>query len=212
MDLSAIRTINPQHPQPELILEAADVIQRGGMAVFPTRCLYGLGADAFNLQAVNRVFDLKQRSAQHPILVLIDDHMVLERLAKRIPVIARELMEQFWPGRITIVFEAKDTVPDNLTAGSGKIGVRMPGHAVALDLAKAVQGPITGTSANISGEAGCAQIEHLDAQFARQVDLILDAGALQGGLGSTIVDVTDERLQIIREGEISTEEIQSVLE
>ena len=135
----------------------------------------------------------------------------MERLVKRISGVARELMAQFWPGRITLVFEAKKTVPDNLTAGSGKIGVRMPGHAVALELARRVQGPLTGTSANISGDVGCSRIEHLDSRLARQVDIILDAGRLKGGLGSTVVDVTDERLRIIREGEISAEEIQAVL-
>ncbi len=212
MYLPTIRRIHPQQPRPELILEAAEVIKNGGVVAFPTRCLYGLGADALNVEAVSRVFALKQRSDQQPILVLIDHLSQLEPLVKHIPAVASDLMAHFWPGRMTLVFEARDSVPDNLTARSGKIGVRLPGHAVALTLTKAVEGPITATSANISGRPGCRRTADLDPQMARRLDLILDAGPLKGGIGSTIVDVTDERLQIIREGEISTEEIQSVLE
>lgn len=198
-------------PQVDIFSDAAAIIRKGGVVAFPTRSLYGLGADAFNPDAVDRVFDIKQRRAENPILVLIEDRLQLEHLVKRIPDVASRLMVKFWPGRITIVFEARDTVPLKLTAQSGKIGVRMPGHAVAQALVKAVQGPITGTSANLSGDAGCSQIEHLNTQLTWQVDLILDAGPLKGGIGSTIVDVTGDRLQIIREGEISAEEIQSVV-
>ena len=207
-----IRRIHPENPQPEFVMEAAEIIKTGGVIVFPTRCLYGLGADAFNRQAVSRVFAIKQRSRKNPILVLIDRREQLEPLVKRIPAVATKLMEHFWPGRITLVFEARDSVPDKLTAQTGKIGVRMPGHAVALALVKAVQGPITGTSANLSGRPGCHRIADLDLQIAGRLDLILDAGRLKGGIGSTVVDVTGERLQIMREGEISAAEIQLVLE
>jgi L-threonylcarbamoyladenylate synthase len=212
MNAPLIRRIHPENPQPEFILQAAEVVKSGGVVVFPTRCLYGLGADALDGQAIQRVFAIKQRSEQNPILVLIDHPGQLEQLVKRIPDAAARLMERFWPGRITLVLEASDKLPGNLTAHTGKIGVRMPGHAVALALVRAVPGPITGTSANLSGRPGCHRIDDLDAQIAGQTDLILDAGRLKGGIGSTVVDVTDERLQVIREGEISAEEIQLVLE
>jgi len=174
---------------------------------FPTRCLYGLGADAFNPDAVDRIFDIKQRCAKSPILVLIEDRLQLAYLVKRVPDVASKLMARFWPGRITIVFEAKDTVPLNLTARSGKIGVRIPGHHAAQTLVKAVGGPITGTSANLSGSPGCHRIEDLESQIAGQLDLILDAGNLAGGKGSTIVDVSAGKPKILREGAISTQEI-----
>jgi L-threonylcarbamoyladenylate synthase len=192
MNAPIVRRIHPENPQPEIILQAAEIVKNGGVVVFPTRCLYGLGADAWHRQAVDRIFAIKQRSEQNPILVLIDHPGQLAQLAKRIPDAAARLMERFWPGRITLVLEARDTVPANLTAHTGKIGVRMPGHAVALALVKAVPGPITGTSANLSGRPGCHRIDDLDAQIAGQPDLILDAGRLKGGIGSTVVDVTDE--------------------
>lgn len=212
MSAPLIRRIHPENPQPEFILQAAEIVKSGSVVVFPTRCLYGLGADALNRQAVNQVFTIKQRSEQNPILVLIDHPAQMEKLVKRIPDAAARLMERFWPGRITLVLEARDKLPGNLTAHTGKIGVRMPGHAVALALVRAVQGPITGTSANLSGRPGCHRIDNLDTKIVGQTELILDAGRLKGGIGSTVVDVTAERLQIIREGEISAKEIQSVLE
>ena len=207
MRLSTIRSIESQQPQPDLIREAADVIQRGGVVGFPTRCLYGLGADALNPDAVNRIFELKQRPASNPILVLIDHTSQLQPLVKRIPALASELIDHYWPGKITLVFEAADLLPVNLTAGSGKIGIRMPGHAVAQALVNAVKGPITGTSANLSGSPGCFRVSDLEPQVARGLDLILDAGDLKGGAGSTVVDVSENEMQILREGEISAQEL-----
>jgi L-threonylcarbamoyladenylate synthase len=209
MPLKTIRSIHPREPQSELIKAAADVIQRGGVVAFPTRCLYGLGADALNPQAVQRVFDLKQRPVQNPILVLIDELSQLEQLVKRIPAVAGELMDHFWPGKITLVFEANDKLPGNLTAGTGKIGIRMPGHAVARSLVEAAQGPLTGTSANLSGNPGCFRIDELEPQLASGLDLILDAGPLEGGAGSTVVDVSADAVKILRQGEISAQALLS---
>jgi L-threonylcarbamoyladenylate synthase len=206
-----VRRIDPENPQPEIILQAAEIVKSGGVVVFPTRCLYGLGADALHRRAVHRVFAIKRRSEQNPILVLIDHPGQLAPLAERIPDAAERLIQGFWPGRITLVLEARDTVPDHLTAHTGKIGVRMPGHAVALALVKAVSGPITGTSANLSGRPGCHRIEDLDAQIAGQSDLILDAGDLKGGIGSTVVDVTEGKPRILREGEVTSNEILALL-
>ncbi|MCK7504913.1 MAG: Sua5/YciO/YrdC/YwlC family protein [Desulfobacterales bacterium] len=112
-------------------------------------------------------------------------------------------MQRFWPGRLTLVLDARPGLPARLTAGTGKIGIRLAAHPVARALAEAVAQPITGTSANLSGGSGCRQIAELDPRIARQVDLILDGGALKGGVGSTVVDVTGETPVVIREGEVS---------
>ena len=205
MNAPIIHQIHPENPQPDIIQAAAEVIRSGGIVAFPTRCLYGLAADALSMKAVNRIFTVKQRSEKNPILVLVDDLAQLEQLVKRIPPIASDLIDHFWPGKITLVFEAGDNLPVNLTAGSGKIGIRMPGHAVARALVKAVQGPITGTSANLSGKPGCFRIDDLQPQLARGLDFILDAGILKGGAGSTVVDVSADAVQILREGEISAQ-------
>ena len=207
-----IRKVNGANPNTGIITEAADIIRHGGVVVFPTRSLYGLGADAFNAKAVNRLFHIKKRSTSKPILVLIEDKDELDRLAATIPPVATAIMERFWPGRVSIVFQAKEGLSADLTAGTKKIGIRLPGHNIASALVKASGGPITGTSANISGNAGCFQINDLDEEIADQVDLILDAGPLRGGAGSTVVDVTEETPLILREGELPKKDIRNVID
>ena len=206
-----IKKINPKVPEPETIAEAAAVIKRGGVIVFPTRCLYGLGADAMNPDAVERIIEIKQRPQDNPILVLIDSKNQLEMLVEKIPPAADALMEAFWPGRVTLVFDARNTLAGSLTAQSGKIGVRLPGHPVTAALVKQVKGPVTGTSANLSGRPGCYRLPDLDPQIGGQVDLVLDAGTLQGGAGSTVVDVTEEPPRILREGEVTAGQILELL-
>jgi L-threonylcarbamoyladenylate synthase len=209
---SNIRKINSQNPEREIIAEAAAIIKRGGVVVFPTHCLYGLGADALDPDAIAKIIRIKQRPADNPILVLIHSRRQLDSLAANISPAAVAIMEAFWPGRVTLVFEARDTLSNRLTAHTGKIGVRLTGHPVAAALVKRVGSPVTGTSANLSGRPGCHQIHSLDAPIAEQVDLILDAGMLQGGVGSTIVDVTADRPRILREGQVTGEEIRRTLD
>jgi L-threonylcarbamoyladenylate synthase len=207
MALPLIYKINPENPEAEIIREAARVLKKGGVIAFPTRCLYGLGADAFNPEAVDRIFKIKQRSAEKPILILIDDPKRMERLVTHVSDTAKAIMERFWPGRVTLVFDAGDGVPEYLTAGTGKIGIRLAGHPVAAALAGEIQRPLTGTSANLSGRPGCHRIEDLPPGVAEQLDLILDAGPLKGGRGSTVVDVTGIAPRVLREGVISAKEV-----
>ena len=207
-----VRRIDPANPETDIIAEAAGIIKKGGVVVFPTRSLYGLGADAFNAKAVNRIFQIKQRPANKPILVLIKDKDELDRLAALIPPAATAIMKRFWPGRVSIVFQAKEGLSANLTAGTKKIGIRLPGHNIAYTLVKAADGPITGTSANLSGNSGCFQVNDLDEKIVDSVDLILDAGPLKGGAGSTIVDVTNETPLILRRGELSQKDILNVID
>ena len=181
------------------------------MVAFPTRCLYGLGADAFDGGAVDRVLRIKMRPADNPILVLIDSQQRLKDLASRIPPVAEDLMQRFWPGRLTLVFEAQANLPYQLTAGSTKIGVRLPGHAVALALVKQIGNAITGTSANVSGYPGCHRVLDFDPRVAGQVDMILDGGPLESGVGSTVIDITEDPPRILREGQVSADQIHRAL-
>jgi len=199
--------IDPLNPEPELIQRASSVIRSGGTVIFPTRGLYGLAADAFNEEAVGRIFEIKGRRSEKPLLVLAESYLMLSCLVRNIPPAAKKIMESFWPGGITIVFEANENLPANLTAGSGKIGVRKPGHPVASALVRAVGGPVTGTSANFSGNRGCCMISEIDPGITESVDLIIDAGDLEGGVGSTVIDATEEPPVLIREGVISINEI-----
>ncbi len=197
-----ILKITPGRASVDAIDAAASIIADGGVVVFPTRGLYGLGGDAFNETAIDRIFNIKGRSTQKPVLVLIHEIGHLERLVKNITPLAQRVMSQFWPGRVTLVFYALDAVPPMLTAGTGKIGVRMTGHPVASALVRAVGGPITGTSANPAGMPGCMCLQDMDPAIIRAADLVLDAGWLKGGIGSTVVDVTGRLPVVLREGAV----------
>ncbi len=208
---SNIKTIDPSLPQARIIQEAATIIREGGVVTFPTWCLYGLAADAFNKSAVDSIFTIKKRPFRKPLLLLIKNKTILKDLVQEIPSDAERLIEAFWPGRITIIFNAKNMIPNNLTAGTGKIGIRIPENPVAAALVKEVDGPITGTSANISGQPGCSQFKNLSPDIIKKSGIILDAGNLKGGTGSTVIDVTEHPPRIIREGEVTAAEINMIL-
>ena len=198
-----IRPIDTAHPDADLIDASIQLLANGGVIAFPTGCLYGLGADALNAGAVERVFTIKRRPPGKPLLVLVPDRKGVFELAAEVPAAAKRLMDRFWPGRVTIVFKALSVLPANLTAGSSKIGIRLPGHPVAKALVAAFGHPITGTSANPSGHKGCHRIAELDPQLIEQLDLVLDAGPLKEGIGSTVVDITGAEPIVIREGGVS---------
>jgi L-threonylcarbamoyladenylate synthase len=132
-------------------------------------------------------------------------------LVRTVPPAGTRIIERFWPGKITIVFPAAESLPLGLTAGSGKIGIRLPGHPVARALVEAFAGPLTGTSANLSGRSGCRRIGQLPPELLQRIDLVLDAGPLKGGVGSTVVDVTGEVPVILREGEVTRAEIERIM-
>ncbi len=205
--MEKIITIHPATPDPRLIKKAGDLIQDNGLVVFPTQGLYGLAANALSPQAVEKVFVAKQRPRSNPLLILIHELQQLNVLTTHIPEQAKRLIRHFWPGALTLVFQANKILPRQLLGNTDKIGIRMPAHPVALALAKAANVPITGTSANISGTPPCPDIKHLSQELIPKADMILDAGPLAGGPGSTVVDVTCTPPKIIRQGWIPVQEI-----
>jgi L-threonylcarbamoyladenylate synthase len=208
--MTRIVAIDPVHPRAELIAEAVGVLRSGGLVIYPTRCLYGLGGDATNAAAAAKVFEAKGRPENQPVSVICNTAAMIEGIVKAVPPLAKTLMDHFWPGSVTIVMPANDTLPAPLTAGTGKIGIRRPAHAVAEALAAALGRPITATSANRSGADGCHRVEDLAPEVLAHVDLVLDAGVLDGGIGSTVVDACGEEPLIIREGLVAAEEIAAV--
>jgi len=206
-----IRKIDPNEPDHSIIQEGAEIIRNGGVVVFPTTGLYGLGADAHHTDAVERVFSAKQRPADNPILILVPDMKSLNDLVEEIPSPTEKIMDRFWPGSVTLVFLARPQVSTMLTAGTGKIGIRLPAHPAALRLVSTFGEPITGTSANRSGEPGIWDVNDLPVEITDAVDLVLDAGPLKGGPGSTVVDVTTDPPTILREGALATVRITELL-
>ena len=205
--ITNIVSVDPHDPEPEAISRAAKAIAAGGVVIFPTRGLYGLGADAFNRDAVRRIFQIKGRPSNKPLLVLISDPVDLHRLVASTGPATRHLMQHFWPGGVTFVMPAREELAAELTGGSQKIGVRQTAHPVAGALVQAVGSPLTGTSANISGTGGCARVSDIDPTVVEAVDLVLDCGALAGGPGSTVVDVSAATPLILRLGAVGSREI-----
>jgi len=194
------------------IQKAARIIRSGGLVVYPTRGLYGLGADALDPRAVRKVFDAKGRPPTKPLSALIGSLEMLSALTDAVSPMARRLMERFWPGRVTFVLPARRGLPTGMCSDQGAIGVRWVAHPVALALVSAVGGPITGTSANLSGQPGCATVLDIAPEMIHKVDLVLDAGELAGGPGSTVVDVTGPVPRILRQGALAAEKILAALE
>jgi L-threonylcarbamoyladenylate synthase len=203
--------VDSERPARVSIVQSARAILSGGLVVFPTRCLYGLAADALNEEAVQKVFRAKGRSPENPVLILVRHQDDLKELVTVVPETAAKLMARIWPGGLTLVFPAAETVPAVLTAGTGKIGIRLPSHPVARALVAAVGRPITGTSANVSGRPGCADIELLAERIATSAAVIIDSGALAGGAGSTVVDVTRGEPVILRSGAVPDAVIREAL-
>ena len=194
----------------DAIERAVEILRDGGLVVYPTRCLYGLGADAANPAAVEKVFAAKGRSLKQPISVICQDEGCLRNIVRSIPPQAEPIMKRYWPGSVTLVFEANSVLPAVLTAGLGRIGVRLPANPVAAALVAGFGRPVTATSANLSGAAGCFRVEDLPPAVLERVDLVLDGGPLEGGLGSTVVDVTGPVPVILREGVVSAQALKRI--
>jgi len=184
---------------------AADVLLSGGVVAFPTESFYGLAVNAMDDKAIHRLFAIKKREMDHPVLILIPSIEVLEKYTEHIPATAHKIIKQFWPGGLTLIFRAGRKISPLLTAGTGKVGIRLSSHPLATSLARVVGVPITGTSANISGQDACRNAEEVYNSLGKEVNIILDGGETQGGKGSTILDVTVTPHGILREGMVSGE-------
>lgn len=187
----------------------ASVVQAGGVIALPTETYYGLGVNPFDGAAVARVQFIKGRPDGKPVLILIGDHTQLQDLVTDVSTAARVLMAAYWPGPLTLVFPANARIPQAVTAGTGTVGVRHTSCAALVAVLRQV-GPLTGTSANRSGESPAQTAAEVEQTFGDVVDVILDAGTTAGGLPSTVVTVCDG-VRIIREGPIDRESIQRTL-
>jgi L-threonylcarbamoyladenylate synthase len=194
-------------PDPQGIKKAAQIILQGGIIAFPTETFYGLAADALNEAALKKIFRVKKREEGKPLLILIAEKSWLKGLVQNVSPLAERLMDRFWPGPLTLVFNASPQLSPLLTADTGKIGVRLSPHPVTQALVQAVGRAITGTSANISGQPGTLTAREVFQSLGEGLDAVLDGGKTAGGPGSTILDVSAPSPQIIREGMISRNEL-----
>jgi L-threonylcarbamoyladenylate synthase len=193
------------------IAKASQIILQGGVVAFPTETFYGLGADILDLKALQKVFQIKGREEHKALLLLVADRTWLPGLVKKIPPVAEQLIETFWPGPLTLVFDSSPHLPSILTANTGKVGLRISSHPVAQALVRAVGRAVTATSANVTGQPSASLASEVFQTLGRQVDAILDGGKTVGGLGSTVLDVSGVLPKIIRQGAVSRKELASFL-
>ncbi len=199
--------LDPDRPE-KVFSRCREVIAAGGVLVYPTDTFYGLGVDPRNATAVKRLFDIKGRLQDQPILLLIADADGIRDWAAEVTPQAEALMQRYWPGPLTLVFKARSSVLRELTANTGTIGLRVPGNAFTRSLLHSLGCALTGTSANVSGRPSPRTAREA-AAMAGRVDLILDGGETAGDKPSTVVDVRTEVPRVIREGAIPSKAIRT---
>lgn len=186
---------------------ALRALKRGEVIVFPTETFYGLGADALNRDAVEGIVSIKGRNPDSPIAVIVADREMLDQVVIDVPALAKKLIDRFWPGPLTLILPAKPGLPGPLLNREGKIGVRISSHPIATRITRELGRPITATSANPTGKEPARAIQEARGYFADKIEVFLDGGMLTGRKGSTVVELIEGKLRIIREGEISAQEL-----
>ncbi len=210
MITEVLRT-DPASPDPAVIARAADLIRAGQLVAFPTETVYGLGANALDSAAVQRIFAAKGRPATNPVIVHVADPAQVVNVAAEWPATATRLAAKFWPGPLTLVVPKKPEVPDEVTASGPTVAVRCPNHPVARALIRAAGVPLAAPSANRSTELSPTRAEHVLKGLGGRIDLILDGGPCPGGLESTVVDVTGPTVRLLRPGLITVPILEEVV-
>ncbi len=191
------------------IEKAVAVLRRGGLVAFPTETVYGLGADAGNPAAVNKLYATKGRPADHPVIVHLADIAQLKRWTRDITPIARKLAERFWPGPLTMILRRAPGVSDAITGGQDTVGIRIPSHPLAHTLLDKFGGGIAAPSANRFGRVSATLAEHVRREFGDAVDFVFNDGACEVGIESTIVDATGSALVLLRPGHVTALDIEN---
>ena len=204
--------VNAIEPEPSLVSYVADRIRQGSVVGMPTDTFYGLAVDPYNLHAVERVYEIKERGRHKPLSLLIESVEQAEELANDLPDEFHLLAEKFWPGPLTIIVRAAPRLPLKVTANSGNIAVRMPSSPAALAVVRALKCPITATAANLAGAPECCTAAAVVEQMGDRVQLVLDGGETPRNVPTTIVNLTENgRWSLQREGAIPLAEIEDLL-
>ena len=203
--------LDPDSPDADLIRRAGEILREGGLVAFPTETVYGLGGDALNPAASEKIYAATGRPSDNPLIVHIADMEHLVPIVRELPEKAVQLAEVWWPGPLTMIFHKTDLVPDETSGGLPTVAVRMPNHPVALALIRAAGGYIAAPSANTSGRPSPTNAQHVAEDLSGKIDMILDSGPVRIGLESTIVDFTEDVPVLLRPGYINIEMLRKIL-
>lgn len=190
---------------------SAEIIKNGGIVVFPTETVYGIGTNGLDKEAVERLYKIKERPLNKPISLLVSDYEMIEKVVKDINELEYKIMKKFFPGPLTIILNKKDIVPDIVTSRGSTVGIRMPEEEITRKLIEYAGVPIAAPSANISGKASGIDLQEIVKEFGDKVDYYIDGGKSKIGIGSTIVKVENNTIKILREGSISKKEIEDLI-
>jgi len=203
--------VDKDYPSPEMIEKAANLLRQGGLVAFPTETVYGLGANGLSAEACKKIYEAKGRPSDNPLILHIADESGLADIVTTVSSVARKVIKDFWPGPITLVFPKADIVPKEITGGLETVAVRLPSHPVAKALILAAGLPIAAPSANTSGKPSPTRAAHVAEDLTGKINMILDGGATEVGLESTILDVTGKIPMILRPGAITKEMLERVI-
>lgn len=203
--------INKDKIEEKSIEEAANIIKNGGLVAFPTETVYGLGANGLDEGAVSKIFKAKGRPQDNPLILHVHSMEQIKDLVIEIPQIAITVMEEFWPGPLTILFKRSNRVPDIITAGLDTVALRMPKNDIALSLIRESNCPIAAPSANISGRPSPTSSSHVIQDLMGKVDMIIDGGMTGIGLESTVLDLSGDMPMILRPGGVTLEELRKII-
>lgn len=193
----------------QVLHTAVDILQHGGIIAYPTETFYGLGVKFDMEDSLKRLYEIKQRPKEKAMPLIIGNKGLLSIIAASVNNTAISLMDRFWPGPLTLIFHARENLSEFITAGTHTVAVRIPGESFALHLARFASFPITATSANLSGQPPAQDVETVLGYFGDTIDLLVDSGPASDGLPSTIVDITSEKIKILRDGAIKKELLMS---
>lgn len=203
--------VSPENPDPVSIARAAECLRAGGLVAFPTETVYGLGVNALDRTAVQRLFTAKQRPATDPLIVHIGSIESLPALVARVPASVATLADRFWPGPLTLVLSRSEAVPDEVTAGLNTVAIRIPLHPVARALISAAAIPVAAPSANLFSRPSPTQASHVLDDLDGRIDLVVDGGATTIGVESTVLDLTSEIPIVLRPGAVTLEMLRDAL-
>jgi L-threonylcarbamoyladenylate synthase len=203
--------INPKKIEIYKIREAAEIIKKGGLVAFPTETVYGLGANVFDEKAVKKIFQVKKRPFNDPIIVHIAKKNDIYKLTKEVPKIVKKLIDKFWPGPLTLILKKRKIIPKIVTAGLKTVAIRMPKNKIALSLIKEAKTPIAAPSANLFGKPSPTTAQHVKEDLLNKIDLIIDGGPTKIGLESTVLDLTTKPATLLRPGGITLEKLKKIL-
>jgi len=203
--------INFKNPEISKIKEASNIIKKGGLVAFPTETVYGLGANGLDKKAVKKIFLVKGRPQDNPLILHISEIKQIDSLVNEIPNNAKKLIKRFWPGPLTIILKKTKIVPDIVTCGLDTVAIRMPDNKIALELIKHAGVPIAAPSANISGRPSPTNAKHVAEDLMGSIDMLIDGGSVSIGIESTVIDLTQNPPVILRPGKITQKQIEKII-